>query len=191
MAPAPHLEAARRLLTRSEGDVTRIVAGGAQRTESVVHGLAALGGEEFVLVHDAARCLTPAVVFERIISSLEAGAEAVIPGLPVTDTIKQVDAGGFVEATPDRARLRAVQTPQGFRVEVLRAAHAQASGRLAATDDAALVEALGVDVLVVQGDARAMKITCASDLDRATRLFIRCASDAAVRALDGLDGSVP
>lgn len=146
-----------------------VVAGGADRTASVAAGLAALDPScEVVLVHDAARCLTPPAVFERVADAVRAGAAGVAPGVPVVDTVKVVDERGIVTGTPDRATLRAVQTPQGFRREVLLAAHA--SGVLA-TDDAALVEALGHDVLVVEGDPAALKVTTPADLAHAERLL--------------------
>ena len=146
-----------------------VVVGGAERGDSVAAGLAALAPEvEVVLVHDAARCLTPVAVFERVIASVLAGAAAVVPGTAVVDTIKQVDESGLVVATPERSSLRAVQTPQGFRREVLERAHAVSSG---ATDDAGLVERLGERVLVVEGDARAFKVTTSGDLEAAARLL--------------------
>lgn len=146
-----------------------VVAGGADRTASVAAGLAALDPScEVVLVHDAARCLTPPAVFERVADAVRAGAAGVVPGVPVVDTVKVVDDRGVVTATPDRATLRAVQTPQGFRREVLLAAHA--SG-VVATDDAALVEALGHEVLVVEGDPAALKVTTPADLAHAERLL--------------------
>lgn len=155
-------------LRPEEVDVT-VVAGGAERTDSVAAGLAALSeGVDVVLVHDAARCLTPVAVFERVLAALTAGAAGAIPGVPVVDTIKVVDAAGVITATPLRESLRAVQTPQGFDRAVLVAAHA--SGAVA-TDDAALVEALGHDVVVVEGDLLAMKITTVDDLARAERLL--------------------
>lgn len=146
-----------------------VVAGGAERTDSVSAGLSALSDDvTLVLVHDAARCLTPVAVFDRVLAALRAGTSAAIPGMPVVDTIKVVDAGGRITATPVRDTLRAVQTPQGFDREVLAAAHAAGA---AATDDAALVEALGHDVLVVEGDHRALKVTTPGDLERAERLI--------------------
>jgi 2-C-methyl-D-erythritol 4-phosphate cytidylyltransferase len=145
-----------------------LVAGGAERTASVAAGLAALDPAcDVVLVHDAARCLTPVAVFERVVGAVRAGADGVVPGVAVVDTVKSVDPDGFVTGTPDRAALRAVQTPQGFRRAVLDAAHA--SG-LDATDDAALVERAGQRVLVVEGDALAFKVTTPDDLARAEGL---------------------
>lgn len=147
---------------------SRVVAGGAERSASVAAGLAALHPAcDVVLVHDAARCLTPVAVFDRVVAAVRSGADGVVPGVPLVDTVKAVDADGLVTATPDRASLRAVQTPQGFRRQVLEAAHAAGGG---ATDDAALVEALGHRVLVVEGDGRAFKVTTVDDLAHAERL---------------------
>jgi 2-C-methyl-D-erythritol 4-phosphate cytidylyltransferase len=147
----------------------QVVAGGAERGHSVAAGIAALpSGIGVVLVHDAARCLTPADVFERVIAAVRQGAGAVVPGVPVIDTIKQVDDSGWVIGTPDRSGLRAIQTPQGFRRDLLERAHAASS---AATDDAALVERLGEKVLVVDGDPRALKITGPADLEAAGRIL--------------------
>ncbi|WVM98911.1 2-C-methyl-D-erythritol 4-phosphate cytidylyltransferase [Terrabacter sp. C0L_2] len=146
-----------------------VVVGGAERGDSVAAGLAVLGDAvEIVLVHDAARCLTPVAVFDRVVAAVAGGAVAVVPGTAVVDTIKQVDAEGFVVGTPDRSALRAVQTPQGFRRDVLERAHAVSSD---ATDDAGLVERLGERVLVVEGDPRALKVTTPADLDAAARLL--------------------
>jgi len=145
-----------------------VVAGGASRTESVSAGLAAVGDVDVVLVHDAARCLTPLEVFERVVAAVAAGAAGAVPGIPVVDTVKTVDSLGVITGTPERASLRAVQTPQGFVREVLVAAHASGVG---ATDDAALVELGGHRVLVVEGDPLAFKVTTADDLDRAERVL--------------------
>ena len=146
-----------------------VVPGGAERGDSVAAGLRVLGGDvDIVLVHDAARCLTPVEVFDRVVAAVAAGAVAVVPGTAVVDTIKQVDGDGYVVGTPDRSGLRAVQTPQGFRRDVLERAHAVTSD---ATDDAGLVERLGERVLVVEGDPRALKVTTPSDLDAAARLL--------------------
>ncbi len=139
-----------------------VTAGGAERTDSVRAGLGALpSGCTTVLVHDAARCLTPVAVFDRVISAVAGGAPAVVPGIAVTDTVKVVDPAEVVTGTPDRASLRAIQTPQGFDRQVLVLAHAVGG---AVTDDAGLVEALGLPVLVVAGDPRSLKITTALDL---------------------------
>ena len=146
-----------------------LVSGGAERGDSVAAGLRMLADDvDIVLVHDAARCLTPVEVFDRVVAAVEAGAAAVVPATPVVDTVKQVDAEGFVVGTPERSMLRAVQTPQGFRRDVLERAHAASSD---ATDDAGLVERLGERVLVVEGDPRALKVTTPSDLEAAARLL--------------------
>jgi 2-C-methyl-D-erythritol 4-phosphate cytidylyltransferase len=171
VAPAGHLSEAERetsaYATGPGGLPVRVVPGGAERPDSVAAGLAALPADvDVVLVHDAARALTPSTLFASVAAAVVSGAPAVVPGLPVVDTIKEVDASGTVVATPPRAALRAVQTPQGFRRDVLERAHA-AAGPHPVTDDAALVEALGIPVLVIPGDSRAHKITTPDDLDRA------------------------
>jgi 2-C-methyl-D-erythritol 4-phosphate cytidylyltransferase len=137
------------------------VAGGSTRSGSVRAGLAAVPDDaEIVVVHDAARPLAGPDLFRRTIAAVRAGADAAIPGVPVTDTVKRVD-GGRVTETVDRSRLVAVQTPQAFRADVLRRAHA---GDPEATDDAALVESAGGTVVVVEGDPRNLKITSPDDL---------------------------
>ena len=160
-------------LVGRDGVSVRVVPGGAERTDSVRAGLAALGPEcDVVLVHAAARCLTPVGVFERVITAVAAGAGGAVPGLAVVDTVKIVDTRGVVTGTPDRATLRSVQTPQGFDAGVLRDAYSRADLTGAqATDDAALVELSGHDVVVVEGDPLAFKITTREDLHRAERLL--------------------
>lgn len=145
------------------GGEVLIVAGGADRTESVSLALAAVGDADYVLVHDAARALTPPSLVARVVRALEAGHSAVVPGLPVADTIKAVDSNGAVLGTPERAGLRAVQTPQGFHIDVLRRAYARA-GEGGFTDDASMVELAGGQVQVVDGDPLAFKITTPLDL---------------------------
>ena len=149
-------------------DDVDVVAGGSERTDSVRAGLEAAGDAEYVLVHDAARALTPPALIARVVDELKTGSVAVIPVLPVTDTIKSVDVLGAVTGTPLRSELRAVQTPQGFSTEVLRRAYVV--GDLA-TDDAALVERLGVPVQTIDGDAYAFKITTPLDLMLARALL--------------------
>lgn len=145
----------------------RLVAGGAERTDSVAAGLAALDPTcDVILVHDAARCLTPLDVFERVVTAVTGGAPAVVPGVAVVDTIKVVDTSGLVVATPARSGLRSIQTPQGFSRAALVAAYATG---LTATDDAALAELAGIPVRVVEGDRRAFKVTTAEDLAVARR----------------------
>jgi 2-C-methyl-D-erythritol 4-phosphate cytidylyltransferase len=141
----------------------RVVAGGETRQESVRLALAALPQEvDVVLVHDAARALVPPDVVQRVLAALHAGADAVVPVLPLADTVKEVDAALMVVRTVDRSSLRAVQTPQGFRRDVLEQAHRH--GPAAATDDAALVEAAGGVVMTVEGSAEALKVTTPFDL---------------------------
>jgi len=141
-----------------------VVAGGATRQESVSSGLAVLADDvEAVLVHDAARAFVPPEAVRRVVSALEAGADAVVPVLPVTDTIRQQDEPGRLGATVDRARLLAVQTPQGFRRDVILAAHQHAAPG-DACDDASLAEAIGATVVGVPGSELAFKITHPLDL---------------------------
>jgi len=140
-----------------------VVAGGPDRTQSVRLALAAVSDADLVLVHDAARALTPPSLVERVVRALESGYPAVVPALPVADTIKAVDANGAVLGTPDRAGLRAVQTPQGFHIDALRRAYDRA-GDGGFTDDASMVEQTGGLVQVVDGDPLAFKITTPLDL---------------------------
>ena len=157
------------------GGVEVVAGSDRSRQASVALGLAALGQRnegDVVLVHDAARPLTPAQVTARVIDAVRAGAGAVIPVLPVTDTLKSVDASGVVTGTPRRADMVAVQTPQGFRWDVLMRAHEAgaslgADEAVAATDDAGLVEAIGAVVHTVAGDERSLKVTRPLDLSLA------------------------
>ena len=158
-----------------------VVAGGSERTDSVAAGLAAVGDVDVVLVHDAARCLTPLAVFERVVAAVRAGAAGAVPGIPLVDTVKTVDAHGVITGTPDRATLRAVQTPQGFAREVLVAAYRSGVG---ATDDAALVELAGHHVVVVEGDPLAFKVTTLDDLERAERVLAERADGSAAGLRD-------
>ena len=146
-----------------------IVAGGANRRESVGRALTAIADAEepnFVLVHDAARALTPPGLVVRVVEALRAGHSAVVPALPLSDTVKAVDANGAVLGTPERAGLRAVQTPQGFATELLLRAYQRAADLTGAdfTDDASLVEHIGGQVQVVDGDPLAFKITTRWDI---------------------------
>ena len=153
------------------------VDGGATRAESVRAALQVLPADlDAVLVHDAARALTPPEVFHRVAAALAAGASAVIPAVPVVDTVKDTapvpapeSAARVVTGTPDRSRLRAVQTPQGFDAGLLRRAHEaalsfEADAAAAVTDDAMLVESLGAEVYVVEGSQLSLKITTPLDL---------------------------
>ncbi|MDO9174835.1 MAG: 2-C-methyl-D-erythritol 4-phosphate cytidylyltransferase, partial [Actinomycetota bacterium] len=165
------------------------VAGGITRSDSVRAGLAHVPPEATVVcVHDGARPFADAALFERVVAAVAAGADGAIPGVPVTDTIKQVGADGTVVATPARADLMAVQTPQAFRAATLIAAHAEPGPlRDSATDDAALVEAAGGRVVVVAGDPRNRKITTPDDLQWARQTV---GSDTVVSA-EGATVSVP
>lgn len=149
-----------------------VVAGGAERPDTVRCALDAAGESEFVLVHDAARPLTPLHQIRRVVAALQDGLRAVIPVLPVVDTIKAVDANGAVLGTPERSGLRAVQTPQGFETALLRRAYERAGG-YSATDDSTLVENLGVPVHTVPGDPLAFKVTTPLDLDLARVVLSR------------------
>ena len=138
------------------------VAGGATRSQSVRAGLAEVpASATIVCVHDGARPFANADVFARVVTAVADGADGAIPGMPVTDTIKRVATDGLVVDTPNRAELMAVQTPQAFRANVLRAAYLAGDS---ATDDAALVEAGGGRVVVVDGDVSNRKITDPDDL---------------------------
>ena len=142
-------------------DVT-VVTGGVTRTLSVKKALALVEKEnDYILVHDAARALASTELAMRVIDSLRAGEKAVIPGLPVVDTIKRVDVDNYVTKTPTRSKLRSIQTPQGFARKVLLKAHTSPDD---VTDDAGLVEDRGIDVKVIVGEERALKITTMSDL---------------------------
>ena len=177
MAPIEMIDAARELLTAHAPVVGSIpvdvVAGGAERTDSVRAGLAAAPEATHILVHDAARALTPPALVARVVAELGTGLRAVVPGVPVADTIKSVTTQGDVTGTPDRSGLRAIQTPQGFDAELLRAAYAV---DLPATDDAGLVEAFGATVRVIPGDPLAFKITGQLDLRLANALVTEVAS---------------
>lgn len=156
-------------LAGARRDLVSVVAGGSTRQESVAAGLRAVWPDvRYVLVHDAARALTPPAVFARVVAALESGHDAALPVLPVIDTVKRVD-GDRVVAALDRSLLVAAQTPQGFRRTILDAAYAAAAADH--TDDAALVQAAGHDVHTVPGDDLAFKITTPGDLDRARRLL--------------------
>jgi 2-C-methyl-D-erythritol 4-phosphate cytidylyltransferase len=139
------------------------VVGGATRSDSVRSGLAAVPATaEIVCVHDAARPLASAELFARVVAAVRGGADGAVPAVAVTDTIKVVDQHGNVVATPDRSTLVAVQTPQAFRVEALRAAHAAGVDD---TDDAAAVERHGGRVVTVPGEPWNRKITERDDLE--------------------------
>jgi 2-C-methyl-D-erythritol 4-phosphate cytidylyltransferase len=142
-----------------------LIEGGASRTASVRAALAAVGkAADAVLVHDAARPLTPPDVVARVLVALAAGAPAVVPVLPVVDTTVVVDDDGVVTDALDREPLRRVQTPQGFDRATLVDAYGRLPEGTELTDDAAVVRTVGVTVSTVAGDERAAKVTVAHDL---------------------------
>lgn len=159
------------VLVLPEGQVGRValdvqpdavVAGGPTRSASVRAGLAQVpDGVDVVVVHDAARPLAHPGLFTAVLDALAGGADGAVAAVPVADTLKRVGDDGTVLETVDRSGLWAVQTPQGFRLEILRAAH---HGDPEATDDAGLVEAAGGRVVVVAGDRRNLKVTDPDDL---------------------------
>ncbi len=151
------------------GDSAKIITGGVLRSDSVRLALSEISPSVTqVLVHDAARGLATSELARRVLSELSNGELAVIPVLPVTDTIKEVDSAGYVRNTPDRNVLRAIQTPQGFDRALLSRAHEASDD---ATDDAALVEALGIKVKTIPGEALALKITNPEDIATALSLI--------------------
>ncbi|MEU8674268.1 2-C-methyl-D-erythritol 4-phosphate cytidylyltransferase [Streptomyces sp. NPDC048560] len=157
-----------------------VVPGGETRQESVRIGVDALPADiAVVLVHDAARPLVPVDTVDAVVEAVRDGAPAVVPALPLADTVKEVEPGAPGEpepvlATPVRARLRAVQTPQGFDRETLVRAHAAvAVDGEGATDDAGMVEQLGVQVVVVPGHEEAFKVTRPLDLLLAEAVLAR------------------
>ena len=146
----------------------KVITGGEVRSKSVAAALAEVDeNADYILVHDAARCFATEAQTMRVIKALLAGDQAVVPGVEVVDTIKVIDSNNFAESTPKRSRLRAVQTPQGFSARILHRAHESGNE---ATDDASLVEALGIPVRVVAGELNAHKITTPADLEWAKRL---------------------
>lgn len=188
VAPAGHEGAALTEAQDAAGerrDLVTVVTGGDTRQASVAAGMAALWGDvEIVLVHDAARALTPPAVFERVAASVAAGNAAVVPVLPVVDTLKRI-ADQVVTGAVDRSEVAAAQTPQGFRRDVLETAYRVADAEH--TDDAALVAAAGHRIDTVAGDERAFKITTPADLERAARLVAGAASSGMPRVGVGTD----
>lgn len=151
------------VLPKGEATGPGQVEGGATRSESVRRGLAAVPAEATIIcVHDAARPFASPTVFQRVISAVVDGADAAVPGIAVTDTIKEVNESNVVVSTPRRETLRAVQTPQAFRASALRRAHA-AGGE--STDDATLIERMGGEVVVVDGEVVNRKVTTPEDLE--------------------------
>ncbi|CAL9498848.1 2-C-methyl-D-erythritol 4-phosphate cytidylyltransferase [Streptomyces sp. enrichment culture] len=155
-----------------------VVPGGESRQESVRLGLEALPEEyDIVLVHDAARPLVPVDTVDAVIEAVRGGAPAVVPALPLADTVKQVEPAAApgdpeaVVATPDRSVLRAVQTPQGFDRSALVRAHETVTEQV--TDDASMVEQLGLTVVTVPGHEEAFKVTRPLDLVLAEAVLAR------------------
>jgi 2-C-methyl-D-erythritol 4-phosphate cytidylyltransferase/2-C-methyl-D-erythritol 2,4-cyclodiphosphate synthase len=166
-------------------EAVTILVGGDTRQASVAAALARLAPTvQTVLVHDAARALTPSRLFDSVAAEVLRTGTAVVPGLPVADTIKRIDASGLVQETVDRAELMAVQTPQGFPRNDLERAHEQSTAEF--TDDSALVAAAGHPVSIIAGDALAFKITTAWDLRRAEQLLSGSAA-AGIRVGTGTD----
>ncbi len=166
----------RSMLDDPEGIRVRLVHGGGERADSVWAGLQAIEYDEaIVLIHDSARALTPPGMIARVARAVFDGSPAVIPVLPVADTIKRVTpTGSTVVDTPNRADLRAVQTPQGFLLSELRAANekffAATDPGFIPTDDASLMEWFGAEVTCVQGDPMAFKVTTPIDMMLAQRI---------------------
>ncbi|WP_369824071.1 2-C-methyl-D-erythritol 4-phosphate cytidylyltransferase [Frondihabitans sp. PAMC 28766] len=185
VAPEALLGEARALSSTAAGHAARhvtVVAGGETRQQSVARGLEALAPDiTTVLVHDTARCFTPAAQFELVAAAVETLGHGIVPGLPVSDTIKRVDEHGAVLDTVDRSELVAMQTPQGFPRAELDAAYA--SAEVDHTDDAALFAAAGRRVTVVAGSHEAFKITTPWDLQRAELLAGEGAATGAPPAL--------
>ena len=151
------------------GQSAEVITGGVLRSDSIRVALKALSPSvESVLIHDAARALASSALAASVLGELQSGQSAVIPVLKVIDTIKEIDRDGFVRATPDRSSLVAAQTPQGFNRQVLERAHSASDD---ATDDAALVEAIGVKVKTIEGEASAFKITTKEDIGQALLLL--------------------
>mgnify|MGYP006186078715 FL=1 len=152
------------------GDQVKVITGGVLRSDSIRIALSNIPENyEYVLVHDGARALATTDLAQSVVAQLVKGEQAVIPALDVIDTIKEVDSNNYVRNTLNRSSLRAVQTPQGFTRSVLARAHEASED---ATDDAALVEALGIAVKVIPGEFRALKITTKSDLITATQILL-------------------
>lgn len=158
-APEASVEEVRALLSRQDfsADVS-VVAGGDSRSESVARALIALPDDvDVVLVHDAARPLVPVEVVTGVANAVRDGHDAVIPVIPVVDTIKSINDDGQILGTVPREQLRSTQTPQGFRRETLQRAHAEVDSPV--TDDAGMVESLGIDVHAIEGHEEAFKVT--------------------------------
>lgn len=168
-APADSLDEASAQLAQVDAEI-HIVAGGEHRQESVANALRMVPEDvSIVLVHDAARPLVPVEVTQNVVAAIRSGAKAVIPVLPLVDTIKRVNNQGVAIETVDRNQLRRVQTPQGFDRATLDLAYE--NPEVVATDDAGLMDALGIPVLTVAGDERSLKITTMADVKHALSLL--------------------
>ena len=198
VAPEAQVAEARTIAHRVAGAAAGyvdVVAGGDTRQASVARGLAQVrAGVTVVLVHDAARALTPATLIDAVVAAVRSTGHGIVPGLPVVDTIKSVDADATILGTVDRSLLSAVQTPQGFPRTMLDAAFAWAATLPATdaaaqdlTDDAALAAAAGNPVTVIPGDPLAFKVTTPWDLRRAELLLGETAPAADPRVGTGLD----
>ena len=168
-APVDALDEASAQLAQVDAEI-HIVAGGEHRQESVANALRMVPEDvSIVLVHDAARPLVPVEVTQNVVNAIRNGAKAVIPVLPLVDTIKRVNNQGIAIETVDRNQLRRVQTPQGFERATLDLAYE--NPEVVATDDAGLMDALGIPVLTVVGDERSLKITTMADVNHALSLL--------------------
>jgi 2-C-methyl-D-erythritol 4-phosphate cytidylyltransferase len=168
-APVDGLDEASAQLAQVDAEI-HIVAGGEHRQESVANALRMVPEDvAIVLVHDAARPLVPVEVTQNVVAAIRGGAKAAIPVLPLVDTIKRVNNNGIAIETVDRNQLRRVQTPQGFDRATLDLAYQ--NPEVVATDDAGLMDALGIPVVTVAGDERSLKITTMADVQHAVSLL--------------------
>ena len=168
-APVDGLDEAGMQVAQVDAEI-HIVAGGEHRQESVANALRMVPEDiSIVLVHDAARPLVPIEVTQNVVAAIRGGAKAAIPVLPLVDTIKRVNNQGIAIETVDRNQLRRVQTPQGFDRATLDLAYQ--NPEVVATDDAGLMDALGIPVVTVAGDERSLKITTMADVQHALSLL--------------------
>jgi 2-C-methyl-D-erythritol 4-phosphate cytidylyltransferase len=175
-APEDSAESVQSMLTgQSFGAEVVVITGGDTRQDSVARALLTLPEDvDVVLVHDAARPLVPGELVTAVVAAVRQGHPAVVPGLLVVDTIKQVDGNSDVQRTVDRSELRAIQTPQGFERQVLQRAHASVDlDESPASDDAFLVERLGLPVRVIPGHEEAFKVTRPFDVVMAEAVLAR------------------
>lgn len=192
VVPADRVEEAGEIAERAldgSGVEVSCAVGGETRQASVGAGIAALSDRcDVILVHDAARCLASSTLVERVAGAVRATGKGIIPSLPVVDTVKRVgpESGGAepILETVDRSELRAVQTPQGFPAELLRAAYADPAADH--TDDAALVASLGGEVATIPGEDAAFKVTRPADLERAADAIARSEGEGAAAPLVGI-----